>query len=357
MSDGILSQDEIDALLGSAQIDEAAYPFDEPDADLSAFAHAVHTAFAAALGEKAAVEPVEARLALGGQLSEELDDRYVFALFELSGGASGPSLLLWPEEAAALLTAALEAGELAQDAAALEPALGRLGSQLAAVLSEGTGVPVEMSLERAPWAGRYTAAQLPAGLGDDAQVILTSFTVRLEEAEAVVTLLWARALLDQLVTILVDEPAGKAPPQDVGAEAPAQPEPRAAGFASAGPSQGGGERAPWRPTPPRKAHVREAQFSDLRHKDEASRRTNLDFLLDVPLQLTVELGRTNLEIRQILELGKGSVVELDKLAGEPVEIYVNGKLIAKGEVVTIDENFGVKIVDIVSKAERVNHLG
>lgn len=80
--------------------------------------------------------------------------------------------------------------------------------------------------------------------------------------------------------------------------------------------------------------------------------SGLDLVLDVPLKVTVELGRTRMQIRDVLELGKGSVVELDKLAGEPVDLLVNGKLIARGEVVVIDENFGIRVTDIVSPAER-----
>ncbi len=82
--------------------------------------------------------------------------------------------------------------------------------------------------------------------------------------------------------------------------------------------------------------------------------TGLDLIMDVPLRVTVELGRTRMQIRDVLELGKGSVVELDKLAGEPVDLLVNGKLIARGEVVVIDENFGIRVTDIVSPAERVS---
>lgn len=81
--------------------------------------------------------------------------------------------------------------------------------------------------------------------------------------------------------------------------------------------------------------------------------TGLDLIMDVPLKVTVELGRTRMQIRDVLELGKGSVVELDKLAGEPVDLLVNGKLIARGEVVVIDENFGIRVTDIVSPLDRV----
>lgn len=83
---------------------------------------------------------------------------------------------------------------------------------------------------------------------------------------------------------------------------------------------------------------------------------NLNMLFDIPLNVTVELGRTKRSVKEILELTTGSILELDKLAGEPVEILINSKLIAKGEVVVIDENFGVRVTDIVSKSDRLNNL-
>ncbi len=94
------------------------------------------------------------------------------------------------------------------------------------------------------------------------------------------------------------------------------------------------------------------QFAPLAPSAPPAAQSGLDLILDVPLKVTVELGRTRMQIRDVLELGKGSVVELDKLAGEPVDLLVNGKLIARGEVVVIDENFGVRVTDIVSPAER-----
>ncbi len=102
--------------------------------------------------------------------------------------------------------------------------------------------------------------------------------------------------------------------------------------------------------------VQPVQFPPLRTETQGAPMGNLGLILDVPLQVTVELGRTRRLIREVLELAPGSVLELDKLAGEPVDILVNGKLIAKGEVVIIDENFGVRVTDIVSLAERVNTL-
>ena len=83
---------------------------------------------------------------------------------------------------------------------------------------------------------------------------------------------------------------------------------------------------------------------------------NLDFILDIPLKVSVELGRTNVIIKDLLQLGQGSVLELDKLAGEPLEVLVNGKLVARGEVVVVNEKFGIRLTDIISPIERIETL-
>ena len=102
--------------------------------------------------------------------------------------------------------------------------------------------------------------------------------------------------------------------------------------------------------------VQAAQFTPLATAPVQVNDANIGLILDVSLQVTVELGRTKKSIKEILELTNGSIVELDKLAGEPVDIHVNGKFLAKGEVVVIDENFGVRITDIVSPEERAAKL-
>ena len=89
----------------------------------------------------------------------------------------------------------------------------------------------------------------------------------------------------------------------------------------------------------------------------SSGKRDLDFILDIPLEVSAELGRTKLLINELLQLGQGSVVELNKLAGEPMEIYVNGKLVARGEAVVINEKFGIRLTDIISPIERVKQLG
>ncbi|MDN4073429.1 flagellar motor switch phosphatase FliY [Fictibacillus terranigra] len=107
----------------------------------------------------------------------------------------------------------------------------------------------------------------------------------------------------------------------------------------------------------RTVSVQPAIFTDFEESSGTYTETkNLDMLLDIPLQVTVELGRTKKSIKDILELSPGSILELDKLAGEPVDILVNQKLIAKGEVVVIDENFGVRVTEIVSRRDRLQNL-
>ena len=88
----------------------------------------------------------------------------------------------------------------------------------------------------------------------------------------------------------------------------------------------------------------------------SGKNANLDLILDIPLTVTVELGRSKMLINDLLQLGQGSVIELTKLAGEPLEVLVNQKLVARGEVVVVNEKFGVRLTDIVSPMERVQSL-
>ena len=107
--------------------------------------------------------------------------------------------------------------------------------------------------------------------------------------------------------------------------------------------------APTRPAP--------ASFAPLPTNGQASDMSQIDLLLDISLQVTVELGRARMKIQEILALRNGSVIELDRLAGEPADILVNGTLIARGEVVVVDEKFGVRVIEVVSRAKRIASLG
>ena len=101
-----------------------------------------------------------------------------------------------------------------------------------------------------------------------------------------------------------------------------------------------------------------AEFNEVQDSgaDPGARDVNLEVILDVPVTLSMEVGRTRIAIRNLLQLNQGSVVELDRAAGEPLDVFVNGTLVAHGEVVVVNEKFGIRITDVVSPAERIRKL-
>jgi flagellar motor switch protein FliN/FliY len=107
--------------------------------------------------------------------------------------------------------------------------------------------------------------------------------------------------------------------------------------------------------PEAKAEPSSATFEELTD-ESAGDAVNMDSILDVPVTISMEIGRTKINIRNLLQLNQGSVVELDRLAGEPMDVLVNGTLIAQGEVVVVNEKFGLRLTDIISPSERVKRL-
>jgi len=105
------------------------------------------------------------------------------------------------------------------------------------------------------------------------------------------------------------------------------------------------------------AEPRTAEFDNLQDEGQpAGRDVNLDVILDVPVTLSMEVGRTRIPISNLLQLNQGSVVELDRAAGEPLDVFVNGTLVAHGEVVVVNEKFGIRLTDVISPAERIRKL-
>lgn len=108
--------------------------------------------------------------------------------------------------------------------------------------------------------------------------------------------------------------------------------------------------------------ARAAQFDNLKpegaqeNRDDTTRDVNLEVILDVPVTLSMEVGRTRIPIRNLLQLNQGSVVELERAAGEALDVFVNGTLVAHGEVVVINEKFGIRLTDVISPAERIRKL-
>ncbi len=97
-------------------------------------------------------------------------------------------------------------------------------------------------------------------------------------------------------------------------------------------------------------------LQELQEQQPSTGETSLDLILDIPLQITIELGRTRMTVQDLLQLGQGSIIELNKVAGEPMEVFVSEKLVARGEVVRINEKLGIRLIDIVTPQERIENL-
>jgi len=107
-----------------------------------------------------------------------------------------------------------------------------------------------------------------------------------------------------------------------------------------------------------KDNIKEEKVKEVKEKKSGQKeKYDIDLILDIPLDVSVELGKVRMLVNNLLELGQGSIIELDKPVGEPLEIYINNKLIARGEVVVVEEKFGIRVTDVVSPLERVKSLG
>lgn len=247
---------------------------------------------------------------------------------------TGAGVLLLDVRSAALMAELLLGNDPAESpaelSAPLKDAAAEALSQMISALGEGLGRAARRKVsassgELAPLSGDGSAAA--RGAVREERIVAAECELRIGTHPATRLLaVFAGSAGDALVS---DRPAGGAPDMVFGAPQAAAP---------------GGPQ------------VQRVQFGTVQAPPaaEVPGAANLDLLLDVPLEITVELGRANRKVRDVLALGPGSIVELNKLAGEPVDMLVNGKLIAKGEVVVIDENFAVRIIEILSREERLS---
>ncbi len=241
------------------------------------------------------------------------------------------------------------------------------GTQIT-VLSERTGNRNIQSAVAAGVFGPKAMAALPAG-----EIVRATYQVKIDgdAPQPLVELFSLVFVKDVLASLGVKAPAAQAAapmaqqPQQMGAapmmQQPAMMQPGMMpqqqmgapmmGYGMQGAPMGGGI---YQGNPP---NVQSIQFANLQPQSQLPENGNIGLIMDVYMEMTVELGRTKKPIKEILGMGEGTIIELDKLAGEPVDILVNHKLIARGEVVVIDENFGVRVTEIVSPMERVSDLG
>jgi flagellar motor switch protein FliN/FliY len=375
MSDGSLSQDEIDALLqgtDTLELDSGA-PEYLSATEASAF-QGLLAGIAETMGlnlgtitgktvnvsrpEVVAEAPDEILAALPPQVvdvkinfTEGLVGEHSFVL--ATPFATTVATLMMGQEGIELDDAALSAvGEAISNltGSALTP----LGNQLGRTLRIDAPEPKLSD---------NTGTRLPPGEA----VVRVDYNVEIEgEDPGVLTELYSLSLVKEVAAMLSDDSSMAGAPAQAAA-APVTAGPEALGeVAAAGIGDlnlGGGDAAFGQPFDqgggfgaPQQANVQPVQFANLQAPSAQHEQGNIGLLMDVDMEMTVELGRTKWSIRDILGIGEGTIIELDKLAGEPVDILVNHKPLAKGEVVVIDENFGVRVTEIISPMERVGNL-
>jgi flagellar motor switch protein FliN/FliY len=361
MSDGSLSQDEIDALLqgtDTIEMESAGGPAASPlaEADRARFQEMLRgvtesqgSNLSILTGRTVTIGDPVVRVRTPTDLAADAPEDLVDVRCDLTDGIRGEHSYLLAREAAATLASLMmgqQGGEL--DEASLS-AVAEAVTQITGTLASAIGTQVGRVIKTAPpdlRQAKRAQVRLPQG----------EVCVAVEYPLAIEGLAPSR-LVEVFSLSLVAEIL-----QLAGGAAPAAARPAAArparAAAPAAMAQTFGQSFGGAPldagiAPP---NVQPVQFANLQPAPATSEQGNIGLLMDVFMEMTVELGRTRRPIKWILGIGEGTIIELDKLAGEAVDILVNHKLIAKGEVVVIDENFGVRVTEIVSQIDRMNEL-
>lgn len=387
----MLSQAEIDALLNGTSLDfespsnndtqELLTP-QEIDAlgeigNISMGTSA--TTLFTLLGHKVNITTPTVKIISWEELASQYSQPYVAVRVEYTEGLIGSNLLIMKEDDVKIITDLMMGGEgnnisgeltdlhLSAISEAMNQMIGSSATSMSSMFSKKIDISPPKSFIM-----HFDTNQPYAEFSGSEAIVKVAFKIIVgnlidSEIMQLLPISFAKSLVDNLLNIDMSPPAAQPkqstptpqvstpPPQQVPQQVPQ--------------SQGGyyeephysqpmqnqwsnqGYQEPQRNRGP--VNVQPAQFESFDEGRISNERRNISLIMDVPLQVTVELGRTNKLIREILEFGSGSIIELDKLAGEPIDILVNGKVIAKGEVVVIDESFGVRITDIIHPSKRL----
>lgn len=388
MSDGVLSQEEIDALLHAGANDapqeelskesteqisneytpqkvEAIFSGDEIDA-IGEVANIVMgtaaTALSSLLGQKIDITTPQITITSTQNIKKEHPLPYLLVDVEYSKGIEGSNMLIIKDTDAQIIVDLMMGGdgssppkELSEmHLSAISEAMNQMMGSAATSMSSVLHRRIEITPPQVEVIDLATD-DFKENIGNnDQEIVCISFSINVEglidsTMMQLLPIKFAREMANELLNSLANEDVTATLTEQVAAT-----ETPVVNFDfDKGVEQNMAQK---RQKPTENVSVQPAQFSNLNTGMSSKVPSNIDLIMDVPLQITVELGRTRKTIREILALGPGSVVELDKLAGEPVDLMVNGKLLAKGEVVVIDENFGIRVTDIVSPLERVTNL-
>lgn len=419
MSDGVLSQEEIDALLRSsaiadttqstqisAQSENITEPANEVSGDTlndlekdavgevaNIIMGSAATALSALLGRRVEITAPVVSLTDPDKFRNEYPLPYMLVNVEYTTGLRGANLLFIKNNDACLIVDIMMGGDgqsapvelndmhLSAISEAMNQMMGSASTALSTIISERVEISPP-SVETV----NFATDELKGTLGVKGQVLVkVAFKMSIEGlVDSEIMQLIPINLAKSMVKNLMDEmegyvaetaevqdtpeigsnPPNTVPVQEPVIDIPAQVAAAAEPVMTHRSSEplNFGINSPVDSTPVRPVSnipeipVQPVQFAPLQPNFNPKEIANIDLIMDVPLQITVELGKSKKTIREILALGPGSVIELDKLAGEPVDLLVNGKLLAKGEVVVIDENFGIRVTDIISPIERVTNL-
>ena len=365
MSDGSLSQDEIDALLqgggsdfggssggpGASGGTDKAGPFGEI---INGITDQIASNLTNLVGKNVTIGvPLVETVDRDGLLAS-LQDEVVDVKLDYSEGISGNHSFIFPQQIATSIAGMMmgqDGVELNEAAlSALEEACNTMAGNTATVFGDKIGSTVMTSPAQTQKALKASIKAPPGSF------IKVSYPITIEgEAPAEFYELYGMPVVDSLIgnggsgggmDFMGDMMNGFQ--QSGGGQ-------QQVNFGGGMPNMGGG-MPNMGGMNLQQANVQSVQFPNLMPQSSAGDQGNIGLLMDVYMEMTVELGRTRRQIREILGMGEGTIIELDKLAGEPVDILVNHKLIAKGEVVVIDENFGVRVTEIVSPMDRVGDI-
>jgi flagellar motor switch protein FliN len=378
MSDGSLSQDEIDALLqgtDTIEMDTGAGSAPSPlsDAEKNAFLEMLRgvtesqgSNLSILTGKTVTIGDPSVRVRTPSEITGGQPEDVVDVRLDLTDGVQGEHSYIVPAGLAGTIAGLMmgqPGGEL--DEASLS-AVAEAISQITGTAATAIGNQVGRMVKTSPPDLRQSKRQqLRVPQGDfcvtvDVPVSIEGFPT------ATLTEVFSLSLAKEILSLSAGGGGDQSAAFAQAAQPASRPSAQRASAQSGGQSQGtfgggGGSQQTFGQAfgqgpamaPP---NVQPVQFANLQPVAMGGEQGNIGLLMDVYMEMTVELGRTRKRIKDILGIGEGTIIELDKLAGEPVDILVNHKLIAKGEVVVIDENFGVRVTEIVSQIDRMNEL-
>ncbi|MED1810038.1 flagellar motor switch phosphatase FliY [Bacillus subtilis] len=377
MENNRLSQDEIDALLNGtgSTLDEPEVPEVEDLSEMERDAigeignisfGSSATALSTLLNQKVDITTPSVTVIPRSKISDAFPEPYVAIEVNYTEGFSGSNLLVVEQSDAAIIADLMIGGDgkgadpsLGEiHLSAVQEAMNQMMGSAATSMSTVFSKKIDISPPRVELLD-VTEEKGTDRIPDDEMLVKVSFNLKVGELiDSSIMQLYPLTFAKDLISSLMNSESAEEEETvqpEVTYEQPKEPvtpEPRIE------PKQQ--QQPPKRQGTAKKAapvQVSPVEFSAFDPNEAVQAPIhNLDMLLDIPLSITVELGRTKRSVKEILELSAGSIIELDKLAGEPVDILVNQRIVAKGEVVVIEENFGVRVTDILSQAERINNL-